>query len=87
MRPDDAAMPNLSPNKDDPALVALGEAIQRARAAAGLSQQEFSERAGIDRSHFGRIERGQNQITVLLLVKIARTLNVTVEELMREAGL
>lgn len=80
-------MPNLSPNKDDPALLALGEAIQRARTATGLSQLEFAERAGIDRSHFGRIERGQNQITVLLLVKIARALNVTVEDLMRTAGL
>lgn len=80
-------MPNLSPNRHDPALVALGEAIRRLRTEKGLSQEKLALLAGADRSHFGRIERGDNEIAFLLLVRIADALGVKLEQLMKEAGL
>lgn len=80
-------MPNLSPKKHDPNLVALGQAIQQARKAKGLTQEAFAEIAGIDRSHFGRIERGENEIAFLLLVKIAKALRLSIEDLAKLARL
>lgn len=80
-------MPNLSPNKHDPALLALGEAIRKARQAKGLSQEQLALLAEADRSHLGRIERAENEIAVLLLNRIATALGVTASQLMNDAGL
>lgn len=87
MRREDEAMPNLSPKKHDPTLIALGQAIQQARKARGLTQEAFAEIAGIDRSHFGRIERGENEIAFLLLIKIAKGLGTSIEDLAKSAEL
>ncbi|WP_394780632.1 helix-turn-helix domain-containing protein [Undibacterium sp.] len=43
--------------------------------------------AEIDRSHLGRVEKAKNEITMLLLVKIAKALDVSVMQIMKEAGL
>lgn len=80
-------MPNLSPKKQDPILIALGGAIRRLRVEKGLSQERLALLANADRSHFGRLERGDNEIAFLLLVRIASALGVTVERLMHEAQL
>ena len=80
-------MPNLSPNKHDPALIALGEAIRKARQAKGLSQEQLALAAGADRSHLGRIERAENEIAVLLLKRIANALDVTASQLLNAAGI
>jgi len=80
-------MPNLSPYKHDPTLIALGEAIRKARRAKKLSQEQLALLADVDRSHLGRIERAENEITVLLLKRIATALDVTASQLMNDAGL
>jgi transcriptional regulator with XRE-family HTH domain len=43
--------------------------------------------ADIDRSYFGRVERGDNNVAMLTLTKIARALGVSVAKLMKEAKL
>lgn len=80
-------MPNLSPQRNDPALVALGDAIRRIRQKRKLSQEQLALLAEIDRSHLGRVEKAKNEITMLLLVKIAKALDVSVMQIMKEAGL
>lgn len=80
-------MPNLSPQRHDPALIALGDAIRRVRTSKGISQEQLALLAGADRSHLGRIERADNEVAFLLLVRIAKALDVTVEQLMGDAGL
>ena len=84
---DDGKMPNLSPQRHDPALIALGNAIRQVRKEKGMSQEQLALLAGVDRSHLGRIERADNEIAFLLLVKIAKALDVTVEQLMGIAEL
>lgn len=80
-------VPNLSPHRRDPALVALGEAIRGMRQQRGLSQDALALKAEIDRSYFGRVERGDNNMAMLTLVKIAAALEVSVAELVIAAGL
>lgn len=60
----------------DPSLVALGAAIRNARKQAGLSQELLAVDAGLDRSYVGGIERGEHNLTVMNLIKIAGALNL-----------
>ena len=80
-------MPNLSKQRQNPALVSLGEAIRRIRLERGISQEGLALLAEVDRSYVGRVERGDNNVAVLTLIKLARALQITVTKLMKEAGL
>lgn len=83
----DAWMPNLSSNRQDPTLIAIGKAIRQLRNEQGLSQEKLALLAEIDRSYMGGIERGDNNVAVLTLQKIADALQVTMTEIMAMAAL
>lgn len=80
-------MPNLSKQRQNPALIALGSAIRNIRKQQGVSQEKLALLAEIDRSYMGRIERGDNNVAVLTLMKIGQALDISVAELMSKAGL
>jgi len=80
-------VPNPSRRRQDQALVALGEAIRRIRVSKGISQENLALHAELDRSYLGRVERADNNVTVLTVRKLAKALGVSVAKLMREAGL
>lgn len=61
---------------------ALGEVIRTAREAQGVAQDKFAFRAGIDRSYYGKLERGERQPTVGLLLRIGRALDLPASELL-----
>ncbi|MGJ8619761.1 MAG: helix-turn-helix domain-containing protein [Methylophilaceae bacterium] len=65
-----------------PALVALGEAIRAERLAQGLSQEALADKAELDRSYVGGIERGEHNIAIINLLKIADALEVKVSSLL-----
>jgi transcriptional regulator with XRE-family HTH domain len=75
------------PGKKTRTSIALGEAIRSIRTGQGLTQEEFALKAGIDRSYYGAIERGEFNVTMDTLMKIARTLAVPASEIMERAGL
>lgn len=80
-------MPNPSKNRQDPKLIALGIAIKQARLAKGLSQEHLALLADIDRSYLGRVERGDNNVAILTLIRIASALGRTANDLLTDAGL
>lgn len=53
---------------------ALGERIRTQRKACGISQDALALACSIDRSYMGRIERGEENITVEKLYRIASEL-------------
>ena len=55
---------------------ALGGAIRAVRKEHGFTQEGFAAHAGIDRSYFGAIERGEFNITLDTLTTIAAGLGV-----------
>ena len=63
----------------------LGEVIRDQRMARGLSQEHFGELAGIHRTYVGMVERGEKNITLSNIVKVARALNLTASELLHIA--
>lgn len=80
-------MPNLSKNRQDPSLVALGKAIRRVRLSKNISQEKLALMAEVDRSYVGRVERGDNNVAILTLSKLAMALDITLAKLMHEAKL
>jgi len=71
----------------DPVLVALGEEIRRMRARVGISQEALAVDAGLDRSYVGGVERGEHNITIMNIAKIAEALKVKPSALLTSSGL
>jgi len=63
-------------------LVALGQAIRTLRKQLGLSQEALAHAAQIDRSHMGKIERGERNVTILNIVRICAVLECPVSKLL-----
>lgn len=80
-------MPNPSQQRQHPALLALGDAIRKARLKQGLTQEDLALAADVDRGYLGRVERGDNNVAVLTLLKIAQALGVSIKDIMKEAKL
>ncbi len=60
----------------------LGKRVQAARLAAGLSQGQLAERAGIAQAAISRIERGETvEPGVFVVAALARALDTTMDEL------
>lgn len=57
-------------------LKTIGHNIRRHRKKAGLSQEELADSAGLHRTYVGGVERGERNISVLNLAKIASALKV-----------
>ncbi|MBU3628000.1 helix-turn-helix domain-containing protein [Polynucleobacter sp. AP-Reno-20A-A9] len=68
-------------------LVALGKTIRAIRLENGLSQEALANEIGIDRSYMGGIERGEHNVAIMNLSKIAKTLKIKASELLAAAGL
>lgn len=62
-------------------LIKIGEQIRSVRASRGFSQEGLAAAATLGRTYMGRVERGEQNISVQNLIKIAFTLNVDVGEL------
>jgi transcriptional regulator with XRE-family HTH domain len=59
----------------------LGARMRQLRKAIKLSQEEVALRAGIDRSYFGAIERGEKNVSLINIQRIADALGVGAGEL------
>ncbi|MFQ6405341.1 helix-turn-helix domain-containing protein [Methylophilus sp. 'Pure River'] len=71
--------PSFSGN---PALVKLGAAIRAARLDRQLSQEALADKANIDRSYIGGIERGEHNVAFMNLLKIADALDLRLSEVL-----
>lgn len=65
----------------DQLLVTLGKTIRRTRKALGMSQEGLALAAELDRSYVGGLERGEHNLTLISLAKIANALGVDVRDL------
>lgn len=57
----------------------IGLRIMALRKLAGLTQEQLSERAGLQRSHISKIEAGKYAVTLETIQAIAETLGMTVD--------
>lgn len=81
-------MPRASPSHaGHPVLVAFGRAIRDARGEAGISQEELAHLAGVDRSYMSSIERGEQNVGLMSMHRVATALGVSLSELVLNARL
>ena len=81
-------MARVSGQQDaDGALKRLGEAVRATRKARGMSQEALADAAGIDRSHMGKIERGERNVSLLNITRIANAMGCKPSDLLATADL
>lgn len=68
-----------------PVATEFGRRVRQARHAAGWSIEELAERAGLHWTYVGSVERGERNISLVNIVKIAAALGADPAELV--AGL
>jgi len=71
--------------KDRKYLKSFGARVRALRQAAGFSQEDFALEIGLDRTYMGGVERGERNLALLNIRKIARGLRISAGELL--AGL
>jgi transcriptional regulator with XRE-family HTH domain len=63
--------------------VRFGKAVRQRRNKLGVSQEAFADMCGLDRTYVGGIERGERNVALVNIEKIANTLRLTIAELFR----
>ena len=59
----------------------FGTTLRRLRDERGYSQEELAERAGLHRNYVGGVERGERNVALENIVKLARALSVPPRDL------
>lgn len=55
---------------------AVGRALRRYRLERGLSQEDFAEVVGVHRTYMGGLERGERNLTLKSLERIAERIKI-----------
>lgn len=61
----------------------FGKALRERRHKLGVSQEEFADICGLDRTYVGGIERGERNVALVNIEKLARALKIPLSELFR----
>lgn len=56
---------------------AFGERIRQLRSDQGFSQEDFAHKVGLDRTYIGGVERGERNLSLDNIHRIATALNVS----------
>lgn len=59
--------------------------VREQRLAKGLSQEDLADLCGLHRTYVGSVERGERNISIDNMERIALALEVKIESLIREA--
>jgi transcriptional regulator with XRE-family HTH domain len=71
--------------EDDALLRVIGQNLRKARLAKSWSQEQLSLESGLHRTYVGAVERGERNITVINLRKLAAVLGVKLAVLVKRA--
>ncbi len=68
----------------DQDLISFGKRVRALRERIGQSQEHLASIAGIHRTYFGAVERGERNLGLKNVFRIAKALGVTAAELFSE---
>lgn len=63
----------------------LGKTIQHLRRDKGYSQEAFAAHVGVHRTYMGAVERGEKNVSLQNIERIAKALGIRTSDLLREA--
>lgn len=66
----------------DPLAKNIAELIRARRKSLGLSQEELGDRAGLHRTYIGALERGERNLSVRTLYRVAAALDCRPSDLL-----
>lgn len=75
-------MKNTYSKTDKKYLKSFGARVRALRKERGFSQEDFALEIDLDRTYMGGIERGERNLALLNIRKIAKGLHITVSELL-----
>lgn len=64
--------------------VKFGKTLRRLRKNHGISQEAFADKCDLHRTYISDIERGERNVSLENIEKIAKVLNIQISELFRE---
>ena len=67
-------------------LQTLGKNIKQLREAKGLSQEGLADISGLHRTYIGGIERGERNVSIINIARLAQALEVDASRLVRGIG-
>jgi len=75
------------PSPRNQVLRRFGNALRKERKRQGLSQEQLALLAEINRTYMGGVERGEENISLLTIVKAAEVLGTKPSKILASAGL
>lgn len=75
---------NLMETNNSNILSDFGKRIQYLRKKAELSQETLADKSGLHRTYIGMIERGEKNITLKNIEKLAKSLNTDISNLLKD---
>lgn len=64
--------------------IRFGKALRQRRQKLRVSQEEFADMCGLDRTYIGGIERGERNVALVNIEKIALALRLSLTQLFRD---
>lgn len=64
----------------------LGANLRSLRRSEGLSQEAFADRLGVHRTYMGGLERGERNVTLRTVERLAERLGVSADVLLQVPG-
>ena len=65
----------------------VGQGLRQLRTAKGLSQEAFADSIRMHRAYYSAIERGEKNLTLSTLARVAAGLGITMASLLRSCDL
>ncbi len=69
---------------DERVKVAFGTALRKFRASAGHSQEALADLAGIHRTYVGDVERGERNVSIVNMARLAAALEMPLSKIVLE---
>jgi len=66
--------------------IQIGKALRARRERAGMSQDQFADHIDMHRAYYAAIERGEKNVTLATLKRVADGLRASMSEILKDAG-
>ncbi len=64
--------------------IKFGKNLKRLRSVKGISQEKLSFLADLDRTYIPSIEKGERNVSITVVEKLANALNIEIAELFKD---